>query len=489
MSELRIGEYVGDRIRSSAARHRYRPGRIVRCSAVVVSLVGALACGWGDAGSAASDQLSAGDLPAVEALAARAGSLPQYEDLSGLVRARNQVSIRPEISGSVVEVLVRNGDSVVRGQTLVRLDDSRQREQLRQAEAGLVMAEATAAEARARESEVRAQTVRLRALVDRGLVSDLEIETREAQLAAAGAQAAQAEARVGQAQATVAELRSEFARTVVRAPVAGSVGQRAVEVGMVVNSGSMLFLLGDFDDLLVEVPLTQAMLRDVDRGTPVEISARGVPGDPVRAAVSRISPFPEQSSFSTLAEIDLPPGERDLRPGMFVSVRVLHGESERATLVPSTAVWEEPRSGVSLVFVVSDIHGLEELSGGTEISGDARSISARPVGVRAEGHGQSGVIGVADGEWVVTVGQHLLYEQIQASGADTVFARVRPVSWQRVLELQGLQREDLLGEFLAKQRRVASVLGAELPSDPNVVDGLLTGADDGTDSPSSAGDR
>jgi RND family efflux transporter MFP subunit len=399
-----------------------------------------------------------------------------FEELSGLVRARNQVAIHPEISGSVIEVLVRNGDNVSRGQALVRIDNSRQLEQLRQAEAGLMMAEATAAEARAREAEVRAQAVRLSALADRGLISDLELETREAQLAAATAQAAQADARVGQALATVAERRSELGKTVVRAPVAGSVGQRAVEVGMVVNSSSMLFLLGDFDDLLVEVPLTQAMLSHIDDGTPVEIDARDTDGGALRAAVSRISPFLEQSSFSTTAEIDLPPGDRSLRPGMFVTVRVLRGESELATLVPTSAVWEDPRTGMSLVYVVEETDGLEEAGAPeAEISNTARRVSVRTVHLLAEGQGRSGVDGVLDGEWVVTLGQHLLHEQLQATGSDVATARVRTTSWQRVLELQGLQREDLLEGFLSKQQRIAEVLGADLPNDPEVVENLLAG--------------
>ncbi len=99
----------------------------------------------------------------------------------------------------------------------------------------------------------------------------------------------------------------------------------------------------------------------------------------------------------------------------------------------------------------------------------------RTVHVLAEGQGRSGVDGVLDGEWVVTLGQHLLHEQLQATGSDVATARVRTTSWQWVLELQGLQREDLLEEFLTKQRRIAGVLGAELPSDPEVVEDVLAG--------------
>ncbi|HSM50574.1 MAG TPA: efflux RND transporter periplasmic adaptor subunit [Thermoanaerobaculia bacterium] len=462
---------------AGGARHR----RLVLVLAPVLALA-AVGCGGAvDPAPAAG----AGALPAVEALPAQSGTLPLFDEVSGVVRARNQVAIHPEISGSVVAVLVRNGDQVAPGQPLVRLDDGPQREQLRQAEAGLLMAEATAAEVRAREAEVRAQVLRTRALADSGLVSELDLETREAQLAAAEAQSAQAEARVAQARAAVAERESALDKTVVRAPATGRVGQRAVEVGMVVSPASTLFLLGDFDDLLVEVPLTQAMLRDVHEGTPVEVGARDRDEAPVRASVSRISPFLEQGSFSTVAEVDLEPGG-GLRPGMFVSVRVLRGESLPATLVPTSAVWEDPRSGAELVFVVEEDDGLAESSGEAgAVPERARRVGVRPVRVLADGQGRSGVEGVEEGEWVVSVGQHLLHEQMQAAAASSTTARVRPTSWRRVLELQGLQREDLLEGFLAKQRRLAGVLGAELPASSEAVDEALAAV--GGDAPPAPG--
>ncbi|NJL29280.1 MAG: hypothetical protein HC897_16050, partial [Thermoanaerobaculia bacterium] len=65
---------------------------------------------------------------------------------------------------------------------------------------------------------------------------------------------------------------------------------------------------------------------------------------------------------------------------------------------------------------------------------------------------------VEPAEWVVSVGQHLL------AADESATARVRPTTWERVLELQGLQREDLLRGFLEKQKRMAKTLGATLPS-------------------------
>jgi hypothetical protein len=91
------------------------------------------------------------------------------------------------------------------------------------------------------------------------------------------------------------------------------------------------------------------------------------------------------------------------------------------------------------------------------LSDTAYPVEFREVEVLAEGEGTLGVRGAEDGDWVVTVGQHLLSERQGSS------ARVRPARWDRILALQELQREDLLHGFLAKQQRMAKTFGAEIP--------------------------
>lgn len=477
------------------------------CLPVLALLVAPLAgCGGADGEERGADERPRAT-PAVEVLQARAGGLPLEEELSGVVKARNQVAIRPEISGTVTSVLVRSGERVERGQPLVRLDAEGLQDQLRQAEAALRMAQASAAEARARVAEVNAQASRTRALHVEELVSEMELETQEAQLAAARAQAEQAEARVAEARAQVEERRTAAGKTTVRAPVAGRVGQREAEVGMVVDPSTTLFLVGDFDELIVEVPLTESMLAYVEEGTPVRIHAASLGDEPLAAAISRISPFLEAGSFSTTAEIDLSnpggPGGR-LRPGMFVAVDVLYGQSERATLVPASALWEDPDTGDLGVYVMAGEPDLPaEVRSGDAISADAHPFELRPVDVLADGEAMAGVRGLQPGAWVVTVGQQLLHDAAQGRGdgpggrpgsrpgggddpegpvtppgggaGGPVAARVRGADWDRVLELQRLQREDLLQSFLDKQRAVARTLGAEIPDDPSAVDEVTGG--------------
>lgn len=388
-------------------------------------------------------------VPLVEAVEARSGGLPQSERVSGRVKAANQVAIRAEVEAPIVEVYVRSGEQVAKGQPLVRHRDDELRQQLSQAAANVQLAEASAREAQARVRELGAQVSRTRALAEEKLISAVDLETLEAQVAGARASADQAVARIAQARATEQERRSALAKAILRAPVAGYVGQRNAEVGMLAGRDTLLFILGDPSELIVEIPLTQEMVGRVQKGDPVVIAGA------TRSEISRISPFLESGAFSTIAEIDVTSAGSRLRPGMFVPVEVLYGESESATLIPLSALWEDPQNGTDGVFVV-----------GAPADGDApQPVSHRNVEIVGQGHGMAGVRGVEPGEWVVTNGQHLLARD-QAK-----VARVKRATWERVVQLQTLQREDMVEDFLAMQQRIARTSGAVPPDSSEYLRG------------------
>jgi RND family efflux transporter MFP subunit len=297
---------------------------------------------------------------------------------------------------------------------------------------------------------------RARALKDEELISAAELETLEAQLAAARAGADEASARIAQARAIADERRAALSRAIVRAPVAGWIGLRNAEIGTLPRADALLFVIGDLDQVIVEIPLTQELLRSVEAGASVHIDAGGDAG-PLRAKITRISPFLAAGSRSGAAEIDLPNPGRRLHPGMSVKVDVVHGESRPATLVPLSALYEDPRSGRISVFVASGMTGSDQEQ--------PRPVSNRAVEVIARGSGAAGVSGVSEGEWVVSIGQHLLARD------ESRVARVRPASWERILQLQGLQREDLLVDFLEKQQTIARTKGAEPPPSEQYLGG------------------
>jgi multidrug efflux pump subunit AcrA (membrane-fusion protein) len=209
---------------------------------------------------------------------------------------------------------------------------------------------------------------------------------------------------------------------------------------MLAGPSTALLTLGQLDSVRVEILLTDRMLADIAEGQRTEILLEGTM---LSAPLARISPFLHPVSHTTEAEIDLAnPGHR-LKPGMFVTVDVFYGESEEATLVPLSAVYESPTLGLTGVYVAE----AELPAAPTEETRDPRYLSLPvpfrfvPVEVVAEGRMEAAIRPVEEGVWVVSLGQNLL-------GSEEASARVRPVGWQRVERLQNLQREDLMRELV-----------------------------------------
>lgn len=397
------------------------------------------------------------NIPAVEAVQARFGSLPLVERLSGTVKARNQVEIYPELSSLISEVFVENGDFVEKGDPLVKLEDTRFEEQLRQAESGYNINKARLRQAEAALVEVKSQYDRSKSLAGKNLISRQEMESIEARLASAEADLALAQAQLEQAEALLRERENQLSKTVVRAPISGNVGKRNAEVGMQAGTNTPLFTIGDLQNLRIEVVLTENMLNYIEVGQPVEITVPGRNEEPMilEAALSRISPFLNEVSRSTEGEISVRNESGLLTPGMFVPVDILYGDSRQATLIPTSALYTDPVTGDEGIYVATSLGVEMEPAESIDPQNppplsEPTDVSFRAVDVIARGRMEVAVAGINSGDWVVTVGQDLLSGGIKR-------ARVRTISWDRIITLQGLQRQDLLRDILENQRRVDSI--------------------------------
>lgn len=427
-----------------------------RLTLVFLLVLGLTACGSSDEEEAWSGR-SRGEAPtpSVEVVQTQRGSLPLEQRLSGTVQARNQVSIYPEITARVEDVMAQSGDFVERGQPLVRLRDRTYREQVRQAEANVNIQRAQVRQAQAQLSELQSELRRIEQLADREFSSRQQLEALQAQVEGAEADVAAAEAQVEQAESTLSERQADLAQTVVRSPVTGRVGRRDVEIGQRVDGSSRLFDVGDLSFVRVRVSLTDEMLSRIREGQTAQITSEMLPDTTITAQVSRISPFLDENSFSTDAEIDIPNEGNLLRPGMFVNVAVLYGESQQATLIPNSALYEDPGTGAVGVFLASSL--------GTEIEPDEprdgfpteltepTPVSFQEVDVIAEGRAATGIRGIGQNAWVVALGHDLLNMNLD----EAVDARTRALSWERVLGLQELEERDMLIEFMERQQRMA----------------------------------
>lgn len=392
--------------------------------------------------------------PAVEVVEARVGSLPLEERLTGRVIAENQTEIIAEVGGPVTQVFVDSGDAVEAGDPLVQVRDTEYRERLAQAEAGLQVAEAQTRQAQASLAALENQLERIQSLTERRLETVSALEDIQVQVDVARANVELRRAQENQARSVVEERELELANTTVRAPINGMVGQRTVERGQIISANSPLFVIGDLDQVRIEVLLTERMLTYIREGMSVSLYSENWPDARFDASVTRISPFLDTNTLRTQAYIEMENPDRMLRPGMFLNADIYYGETQSAVLIPNSAIYRHPRTGVEGVYVMnqpgSEARPVAEVDGAPPLL-PAAPVRFVPIDIVASGRMASGVEGVREGDWVVTVGQNLLMGNISE-------ARARVMNWGRMEEMQRMQSRDIFDiiDAAREQRRNAA---------------------------------
>ena len=251
----------------------------------------------------------------------------------GTVEAVNQATMSAQTAGRIAEVFYDVDDYVEPGDPIVRFTDVEQQSALRQARASLE-------EALARQKQADAEFERARGLFESGSSSRREYDQA---LAARDAAAA----RVAAARSAVATAEQQLEYTLVRAPYAGIVTERHVEVGEAVSVGQPLMSGLSLESLRVIVNLPQQVAAKVRVHKEAHVLT-----DEGRVAAESITifPFADSASNTFTVRVELPAGQFALYPGMFVKVAFVIGDAERL-LVPTRALLR--RSEVTGVYVVS----------------------------------------------------------------------------------------------------------------------------------------
>jgi RND family efflux transporter MFP subunit len=270
--------------------------------------------------------------PALESVTVRPRLTPVERELDGTIEAVNQSTVAAQTSGRVSEILYDVNDFVPAGAVIVRLRATEQR-------AGLLQAQAALREATAREAEAQEQFRRIEDMYERKVVPKATYDQAKANRDAAVA-------RLTAARAALESAREGVAYTEIRAPYAGIVTKRHVEVGETVGPGTPIMSGLSLQYLRVAVDIPQSAVEQVRR-----IRKAAIYVDGRRIEATRLTIFPEASAPSNTfrARVELPENATDLYPGMYVKVGFVVGEVERL-LVPRSAV--VTRSEVTAVYVI-----------------------------------------------------------------------------------------------------------------------------------------
>ncbi len=262
-----------------------------------------------------------GQKPALKTATVEQREIPRSHLLDGVVEAVHRGTISAQTKGQVQEVLFDVEDFVEAGAVIVKLNDKEQQASLQQAEAALKEAQAKLDEAEKRQK-------RIAEVYKKKLVSSAAMDQVNADLKSATARRDAAKAQVDQA-------KEQIEYTLIRAPYAGIVTERHIEVGEVATPGRKLMSGISLQYLRIAVDVPQSLLPAIREQKQAAIQ---LPDNSwVKAEKLTIFPFADNKSNTFKIRLDLPAGVKGLFPGMFVKSSFVVGNNKEL-LIPQQAV-------------------------------------------------------------------------------------------------------------------------------------------------------
>ena len=325
-------------------------GHYMRSSAST-GAAAAPAAGGTKAGAPAGGRGNAA-LMTVDTASATRQEVIDYVMVVGNLIGEATVDVSPRVNGRIESIAVRLGDRVAKGQVVARMDDRDVKEQVKQAEASLELARATA---RQREFDKTASFTtfeRQKNLFQRELQTKPTLEDAEARYNASSAQVDVAKAQVMQTQARLDELKITLNNTVILSPVDGFVGKRTLDPGAFAGANTPVISVVDIDSVRLIANLVEKDFRRVTPGVEAMVEVDAFPGETFGGKVSRVSPVFDPATRTAGLEIEVPnPGYR-LKPGMYARVRLTVDRRPNALTVPRNAVVDN--DGKRGVFLIDD---------------------------------------------------------------------------------------------------------------------------------------
>jgi len=263
---------------------------------------------------------------AVTTTVSRREQWPSTLEAIGTAVAVHGVTVSADLPGIVDRIAFDSGHAAQAGDVLVQLDT-------KQEEAQLVAAEA-------QRDITRLNYERARGLAEQGIVAKQDFDRAEAENK-------QAEARVGEIRATIQRKR-------IRAPFAGVLGIRQVNLGQYLSAGDPVVSLQSLRPIYVNFAVPQQEVSRLRVGGEVSVSAEGVPGA-VTGRITAIDSIVNEGTRNVGVQATFANEDGRLHPGMFVQTRIDLGAGTSVIALPASAINYAPYG--DSVFVVADVDG------------------------------------------------------------------------------------------------------------------------------------
>ena len=246
----------------------------------------------------------------VAAAEARREDVPKYLQAIGSLVAVHQVTVTCEVGGLVTAISFQPGATVKEGDLLVQLDDRPEQADLRNFQAQARYAQLTLG--------------RSRDLVARQNAAQATVDLNQNQL--------------DQASANIAKTQAMIAQKQIRAPFAGKLGIRQVDLGQYLNPGGAIVTLTDLDQLYVNLTLPEQNRSLLVIGQTVDVSVDAYPGKSFQARLTAMEPQINVETRTIKLQATLENPQHLLLPGMFANARVVLPPEVGVVTVPATAV-------------------------------------------------------------------------------------------------------------------------------------------------------
>ncbi len=323
---------------------------------------------------------------------------PDFYQAIGTVRSRNEVDVVPRIIARILEIKVRSGDVVKRGDVLAVLDAkdlsavvSQGQEQLRAVTASVGAADEQVKSAKAALDLATKEMERTRALFEKNALAKRDYDQSMAAFrqAEAGMQQAIQQRAAASAQAAAAgqgikQAEVGLGYATIISPIDAIVAERLADPGDLGNPANVMLRLFDPESLLLEVPVRESLVQEVAIGSQVSYSVPSL-GRTFEGSVREIVPSVDPRTRTFLVKVCIDKSE-GLMPGMFGTIRVPLKSEKKVIIVPESAIIK-----------TGQLESVVEVEGGRLLRRQIRSIDA--------GNGNREVIsGLKPGQKILKVG-------------------------------------------------------------------------------------
>ena len=269
--------------------------------------------------------------PLVTAFKAKQNNFKHFLELQGSVATKQNLILYPEFSGLLKKIFVNEGQNVAKGQLLATIDDGGMSQQVAQMEVQLSLAKTT--------------FERQKRLWEQKIGSEIEF--------------LQAKATYDGQENAVNQMKSQLAKTSIRAPFSGVIDDIITEQGTVIGAGaSQIFRLVNLENMYIEAEVPESYLGNITPGKTVEVFFP-ILNEYLNTKVDQVSNYINPSNRTFKITILIPNKDKHIKPNLTAKIKINDYTSEQAILIPQSII-SENSLGEQYIFLAQKINSNNE---------------------------------------------------------------------------------------------------------------------------------